>query len=271
MNKRLLSSISAGAALMCTALATASGAPSPGAYLSIDPAKLPRVGTVDERYQSYNVEMLEVTGGKFWRPYGPELEAALKQPAPSATPSESGDTPTGMNPALYQYRPPIDLTNKRLRKLAAALGPAYVRVSGTWANSTYLAESDKAPEKAPAGFDGVLTHQQWRGVIDFSQAVDAGIVTSFATSVGTRNAEGVWNTEQAKRFVDFTKSAGGRIAAAEYMNEPTFAVMGGAPAGYDAAAYGRDFKIFRALPRKLHPACWSSVRAQSARRQAIGH
>ena len=123
MNKRLLSSISAGAALMCTALATASGAPSPGAYLSIDPAKLPRVGTVDERYQSYNVEMLEVTGGKFWRPYGPELEAALKQPAPSATPSESGDTPTGMNPALYQYRPPIDLTNKRLRKLAAALGP----------------------------------------------------------------------------------------------------------------------------------------------------
>ena len=27
------------------------------------------LGSVDERYQSYNVEMVEVVGGKFWRPY----------------------------------------------------------------------------------------------------------------------------------------------------------------------------------------------------------
>jgi len=31
----------------------------------VNPATMTRVGTVDERYQSYNVEMLEVTGGKF--------------------------------------------------------------------------------------------------------------------------------------------------------------------------------------------------------------
>ena len=55
---------------------------------------------------------------------------------------------------------------------------------------------------------------------------------------------------QARRFVDFTKSVGGRIAAAEYMNEPTLAAMGGAPAGYDAAAYGRDFKVFRAFAKR---------------------
>lgn len=30
---------------------------------SIDPATLPRIGRVDERFQSYNVEMIEVTGG----------------------------------------------------------------------------------------------------------------------------------------------------------------------------------------------------------------
>src|SRR3984893_11572689 len=102
------------------------------------PASMKRVGTIDERYQSYNVEMLEVTGGKFWKPYGPELDALLKQPAATPAASFSGDTPAGMNPGLYQYRPPIDLTNARLRKLAAALRPAYVRVSGTWANSTYF-------------------------------------------------------------------------------------------------------------------------------------
>jgi heparanase len=93
------------------------------AGIAIEPARMARVGTVDERFQSYNVEMLEVTGGKFWKPYGPELDTLLKQPAPAASRS-SEDTPAGMNPGLYQYRPPLDLTQDRLRKLAAALGPA---------------------------------------------------------------------------------------------------------------------------------------------------
>jgi hypothetical protein len=30
--------------------------------LSVDPSRLPRLGTIDERFQSYNVEMVEVTG-----------------------------------------------------------------------------------------------------------------------------------------------------------------------------------------------------------------
>jgi hypothetical protein len=47
------------------------------------------------------------------------------------------------------------------------------------------------PAKPPQGFDGVLTRQLWRGVVDCAQAVDAKIVTSFATSPGTRDAQGV--------------------------------------------------------------------------------
>jgi len=31
---------------------------------------MPRIADVDERYQSYNVEMAEVIGGNFWKPYG---------------------------------------------------------------------------------------------------------------------------------------------------------------------------------------------------------
>src|SRR3954453_1333440 len=176
---------------LVAALAGPSGTMAQTAQLT--PSTMPRVGSVDERYQSYNVEMLEVTGGKFWRPYGPELEAILKQPAPTAA-SSNGDTPAGMNPGLYEYRPPLDLTNSRLRKLAAALGPAYVRVSGTWANTTYFPETDKAPDKAPSGFMGVLTRAQWKGVVEFANAVDSRIVTSFANGVGTRNKQGVWTS-----------------------------------------------------------------------------
>ena len=219
---------------------------------SISPASMARVGTVDKRFQSYNIEMVEVIGGRFWKPYAKPGDVAAKA-APSGQPANANQ-PVGMDPNLYQYRPPIDLSNPRLRKLAAALGPAYVRVSGTWANSVYFQDSDgPAPATAPKGFGGVLTRQQWKGVVDFVHATDAELVTSFSTSVGTRDASGVWTSDQAQKLLDYTKSIGGSIAAAEYMNEPTFAVIGGAPKGYGAADYGRDIKLFLPFIRKAEP------------------
>ena len=220
--------------------------------ITVKPAGLARIGDIDPRYQSYSVEMLEVTGGKFWRPYGPELNAILKGTAGPA-PRSTGDTPSGMDPRLYEYRSPIDLTNARLRRLASALGPAYVRVSGTWANTTYFAESEQAPSTPPPGFMGVLSRQQWRGVVDFAKAVNGQIVTSFATGAGTRDRAGLWTDAHARRWVDYTKSIGASLAAAEFMNEPNLAAMGGAPAGYDAAAYGRDFKAFRTFADEAVP------------------
>ena len=199
---------------------------------------------MSERYQSYNIEMLEVTGGRFWKPYAAKSEAK---------PEAASATPAGMNPDLYAYRPPKDLSNARLRSLAAALAPAYVRVSGTWANSTYFPKDGEELAKPPAGFNGILTHDQWKGVLDFAQATGSELVTSFATSVGTRDASGAWISEQAQRVLDYTASQHGKIAAAEFMNEPTFAMMGGAPKGYSAEQYGRDFHAFESFVRKQAP------------------
>ena len=226
-------------------------APAPAEAVALAPATMPRIGTVDERFQSYNVEMLEVTGGKFWKPYESKAGPSHQEKPPAA--GADGDTPAGMDPNAYAYRPPIDLANARRRKLAAALGPAYVRVSGTWANTAYFADSDPPPKAPPKGFGGVLSRSQWKGVVEFARAADAKIVTSFATSPGTRDADGVWTPKEASKFLEYTKSVGGEIAAAEFMNEPTFAAMGGAPKGYDAAAYGRDFKVFRAFARRTVP------------------
>jgi heparanase len=215
--------------------------------IPFSPAKMPRIGSVSERFQSYNIEMVEVTGGRFWAPYKLGTDT-------SATPEAKLSTPVGMDPSLYRYRPPIDLTNPRLRMLAAALGPAYVRVSGTWANSTYFHDSDTpAPKAPPEGFGGVLTREEWKGVVDFAKAVNAGIVTSFAISPGVRDANGVWTPVEAKKLFGYTKSVGGEIAAAEMFNEPTLAVIGGAPKGYDAAAYGRDFRVFHAFVKDAAP------------------
>ncbi|WP_245320335.1 hypothetical protein [Bradyrhizobium lablabi] len=216
--------------------------------LSVDPSLLPRLGTIDARFQSYNLEMVEVTGGRFWKPYRASASAPPDRGAVNAA-----NMPRGGNPDLYEYREPIDLSNPRLRTLAAALAPAYVRVSGTWANTTYFADSDKAPSTPPDGFRAVLSRERWKGVIDFARAVSADIVTSMATSPGVRDASGLWQSDQARRLFAYTRSAGGKIAAAEFMNEPTLAAMGGAPGGYDAAAYGRDFKAFVAFIKASEP------------------
>src|SRR5277367_6463623 len=148
-----------------------------------NPSALPKIGAVDPRFQSYNVEMVEIIGGRFWKPYGSK----------TATPPPSAATPGGIDPGLFEQRTPIDLSNPRLRKLAAALGPAYIRVSGTWANTLYFQDTDApAPATPPEGFGGVLTRAQWKGVINFAKAANAEIVTSMAISPGVRGADGVW-------------------------------------------------------------------------------
>jgi hypothetical protein len=200
---------------------------------SIAPESMPRIRMIEERFQSYNVEMIEITGGRFWKPY--------------RSPTSGGHSD------LYEYRPPIDLAGPRLRRLAAALAPAYMRVSGTWANATHFAVSDDPPSAPPPGFNGVLSQRRWKEVIDFSHLVGAEIVTSFAVSAGTRDGAGIWLPDEARRFLDFTYSVGGRISAAEFMNEPNVDTHGSTSAGQDPAAYARDFRTFQSYVKQNYP------------------
>src|SRR5690242_1496061 len=112
--------------------------------ITLAPSHMQKLGVVDPRFASYNIEMVEVTGGRFWKPYksaAPDAKRAI---------SSEANQQVGINPDLFQYRPPINLANPRLRKLAEALGPSYVRVSGSWANSTYFQDDDQpAAAEAP--------------------------------------------------------------------------------------------------------------------------
>jgi hypothetical protein len=233
------------AVLISSALALASTSSQGASSIVLSPATMARSSTIDERFQSYNIEMVEVTGGFFWRPYRDQDK--------TAAPSNTGDIPSGMDSAMYAYRAPIDLTQARLRRLAAALGPAYLRVSGTWANSTYFDDADTPTSRPPPGSKGVLTRRQWQGVVEFAHAVDAKLVTSFAISDGVRDARGVWTPTQAERLIDATHALGGEIAAAEFMNEPDLPALGGAPRFYDAASFGRDVAVFRSFRDRASP------------------
>ena len=225
----------------CTVAAVFTGALI--AQAQSDPHAMKQIAKVDPRFQSYNVEMVEVIGGRFWKPYP---NKPLKD-----LPSQTTIGVVGVDPNLFEQRTPVDLSNPRLRKLAFALGPAYMRVSGSWANTMYFQDTDApAPAKPPAGFGGVLTRAQWKGVANFANAVDAKIVTSFSVIDGTRDAQGVWMPAQAEAFLKYSRSIGAPIAAAEFFNEPTIPSVAGVPKGYDAAAYGRDFKTFVPVFRK---------------------
>ena len=68
---------------------------------------LKQVGEVDERYQSFNVEMCEVVGGDFWIPYD------LLDPEKAKA---------GGFAALKRTIPPVNLYDNKLRTLASALG-----------------------------------------------------------------------------------------------------------------------------------------------------
>lgn len=227
------------------------------------------LGDVDERFQSFNVEMVEVTGGRFWAPYAAASQAAAQaaqaaatQAAPPAgSKKREGFTALGDQQSmqafaqtLFQYRPPLDMDNQRLRNLTKPLAPAYMRVSGTWANKTFFDETAKTPPaNPPAGFESVLTAAQWDGANRFAKDLDLKIMTSFAVSPGTRNEQGKWTTDNARKLIEYSLARGYPLAAAEFINEPNTGEMAGIPKNYTAAMFRDEFAQLRSLRDKLIP------------------
>ncbi len=216
--------------------------------ITINFKDMKRIGSVDERYQSYNVEMVEVVGGEFWKPY------KMMDSLPSLESAATYDI-SQKNEQLYRKLAPVNLKEKRLMNLANGLAPAYVRVSGTWANAVYFQDNDDPPmTKAPEGFVNVLTRSQWKGVLDFIKSTHSQLVTSFAVSNGVRDAQGVWTPREAQKMVAYTKSQGGEIAAAELFNEPTMPTAGGEmDENYGASHFAKDVAVFTAWAKKEVP------------------
>jgi heparanase 1 len=181
----------------------------------LSPKGMTFITKIDERFQSYNIEMAEVIGRNFWKPYNKQASNSNTSSAAKTSDKKKFEI-GGQDTTMYEKRSPIDLYNERLRRLAAALGPVYMRVSGTWANTVFFQDDNSnSIASPPKGFKGVLTRAHWRGVVDFSNAVNVVIMTSFAISQGVRNADGIWTSDQASLLVAYSKSIGGKIGAAE--------------------------------------------------------
>lgn len=219
-------------------------------HIRLNPETNTKIRTVDERLMSYNIEMTEITGGTFWKAYTPEQIAGTEEFRFSGNMTDF----TAMADLMQVY-PPIDLYDEKLRRLAKALGPAWIRVSGSWATKTYYNFDGTTGGKAPAGYASVLTKEQWIGVLDFVKAVDGKLLISVSNCAGDHPLNGELDLTQTKKIFDFSHAYGVDIAAAEFMNEPNMLEFSGAPKGYTAADYARDQDIFFGWVRKHYPDC----------------
>lgn len=205
---------------------------------------------VDKRLMSYNIEMTEVTGGTFWKSYTGEQIAGTAE-----FPAVTSFADVTVMPELMEYYPPIDLHNKRLRELTKALGPAWIRVSGTWATKTYYDFEGVTGGRVPDGYSSVLTGEQWIGVLDFAAYVGAKLLVSVSNCAGDHPNGGPLDLTQAKKIFDFSHQHGRDIDAVEFMNEPNMLELSGAPQGYTAADYARDQDILYRWVRANYPNC----------------
>ncbi|MBQ8821690.1 MAG: beta-glucuronidase [Lachnospiraceae bacterium] len=206
---------------------------------------LKELRTVDERLVSYNVEMTEVTGGTFWKAYTPEQVDGTEEFPVITDWHNMGN--------LQQWYDPIDTRNEKLIKLTKELGPAWVRVSGTWANKTYYDFDGHTGGQVPEGYQNLLTKDQWISLLDFVKAVDGKLLVSFANCPGNHSADEPWNSDQAKLLFDTSMQHGVPIDAVEFTNEPNMMTMSGLPQGYTADDHARDHDIFVKFVRENYP------------------
>ena len=222
--------------------ATAHGATPSTESDQLDVSNLPVVRTIDERFQSFQIGMSHLTGGDTWVSYEKMEQEEIER-------DYAGDLAP-----IREPRAPADLTNPRLRTLASALGPFYVRYGGTTTNSVYFQDNDEPRlEEIPEGFEKLLTREAWKSGLDFAKAVDAKIVTGFTVSEGVRDESGVWTPVHAKPWLDYTKTVGGEVYAAEMFNEPNMAAYDKMLKNYDASRFARDFVAFRDFMVKAAP------------------
>ncbi len=220
--------------------------------VELNPDHLRLIRTVDERLVSYNIEMTEVTGGTFWKAYTPGQIAGTEDFPPMSVSSMKDITAMS---DLMAYYPPIHLDDQRLRGLAKALGPAWIRVSGSWATKTYYDFDGVTGGKPPEGYQSVLTREQWIGVLDFVQAVGGKLLISVSNCAGDHPDGGPLDLTQTRKIFAFSHAYGVEIDAVEFMNEPNMLAFSGAPAGYTPEDYARDQEIVFGYVRAHDPNC----------------
>jgi len=213
-------------ALAATVVAALSGGPADAGRVKVNPRRATAAGVVSDRFVSFAVDMDQVVGGTFWDPAGGTTEVAVD---------------------------PYDFGRARLRNLAEALAPAYLRLGGSASDGLWYDMSDDPDPAVPEGFAEVLTKQQWDAASDFAATLGFDLVLTVNAGPGPRTAGGAWQDGNARTFLEYVTGRGDPVRVVEFGNEPNLFGLRAGLTDYSAADYDRDMQTFRALVDQVLP------------------
>ena len=96
-----------------------------------------------------------------------------------------------------QRTQPFDFDRSQLKRLARALGPAWLRVGGTEADDVYYAPQGMAEADLPEGYELVFTQQHWRELAHFLRDTEYGLMFTVNAGPGPRE-DGRWQSTNAE-------------------------------------------------------------------------
>lgn len=191
----IITTLASGGVLLTTRDTAPRALPGPQrASLALDRERVS--AEVDERFLSFAVDTAQVVGGEFWAPRG-QGQGMLK------------------TAAVGRY----DFARPRLRRLAAALAPAYLRIGGTDADRTVYDLGEGAPSAPPDGAKWVLTRQRWDEVNEFARALDLRVAFTLNAGAAARDAHGDWDPASARALIAYSQARGYPVDVWELGNE----------------------------------------------------
>jgi hypothetical protein len=133
---------------------------------------------VDPRFLSFSIDISVLAGGFWW------------------------EGSTGTQRGLGTERvDPLDLTQAKLDKLVAALGPAYVRVGGSEADKVHYFTSLKTIPTHLSSHTLELTQEMWQNLHDFCQRNDLSLMFTMKYGLFERREQGAWQAEEMERLL----------------------------------------------------------------------
>ncbi len=149
---------------------------------------------------------------------------------------------------------PFDFTRPRLSRLVRALGPAYIRFSGTKIDQTYYDPTGVLGPNPPGAYKFVLGAREWDAANRFAAANGLRVIVGVNAGPGPRNADSTWNPDNARALLGRAATIGLPTAVVSFGNEPNLTVYGASnPVGYSAEDYLRDVKAFLSLRAQAAP------------------
>jgi heparanase 1 len=204
--------------------------PPPSRDVAITLATGAAAAKVSDHFLSIAVDSAQALGGPWW--------------SSSDDPSITGN----------QVKPPYDFTRPALRKLAAALAPATLRIGGTAADTVYydLGPSPAAAPPMPYGLE--LTRALWDGIASFAKDLGFDILFTLNAGPSARDTNNAWVADNAATLLAYATSRGDPVAVWELGNEVNgYPFVYGPSSKVTADQYAADFAKARALVDATSP------------------